>query len=110
MAHLGVKILWLFLIILAMSTACAKSSSDNTQEEVHTVLQSCTVIQIDPNNVIITCPDGSTASISSGKVGEAGPRGLPGLQGPPGPQGPKGDPGSAPSCSLLHKDHKKRCG
>src|ERR1017187_1114637 len=53
----------------------------------------CSVAQTN-TGAIVSCPDGSSATLLNGSNGATGSQGIPGLQGPIGPSGPQGIPGS----------------
>ena len=70
--------------------ACGKLANSVTLKPVN-----CTVVQ-NVSGSTITCPDGTTVSISNG-VGEVGPQGISGLNGVTGSTGATGDQGVAGS-------------
>lgn len=86
--------LWvsMFLIVFMFFTLSGCADHTQTVSSGTPPKVNCTVTS-DSNGATITCPDGTTATISDGTNGAQGPQGIPGVQGLQGVIGPQGIPG-----------------
>ena len=81
------------IIVSALLAACSSGES-STGGTVSTApsTSTCSVQQTN-TGAVITCPDGTTATLSNGAQGSQGSTGDLGATGPTGPQGPQGPQG-----------------
>lgn len=79
-----------FIIVSALLVACSSGES-STGGTVSTAPSTSTCsVQQTSEGAVITCPDGTTATLHNGAQGVQGSTGDLGVTGPTGPQGPQG--------------------
>lgn len=85
------NVTWIFgsLVLLLLVSGCgANNGGFQAQNAVQPAIMTCTVLPLaDNSGATITCPDGTTQTITDGI------NGLNGATGPTGAQGPQGDTG-----------------
>lgn len=79
----------LYVICSFFIIGCGKGYQSDTVTVVH---NNCTVIKLQ-NGLMISCPDGTSETVTNG---------TPGLTGPAGPQGEPGTPGKSDGSSNCN--------